>query len=139
MKNHAGRPFLFVLWFWALAWPAQAGTIAGLILDKDSKAPVAGACLILQPSVQVSPSPTPVNLAFTDASGNFRCSVPDGLYRYVIRAEGFKDLSGGPVSLTRDGKENFFLVKLVLKMPEVVVTTEKVLSPQVSRETLTKE
>ena len=129
-------------------------TLSGRILEKGSKAPVLGGSLYLEPlaytptaattpGTNVSQPPiTPVPLSFSaeaDTQGNYKVSVPEGVYRMAIAGEGYKKKTVDSLAVHRDLQKDFYMEKDGFTLPEVVVTASKVPPTQVSHETLSKE
>jgi 5-hydroxyisourate hydrolase-like protein (transthyretin family) len=74
-----------------------SGTIAGVLLDDDGGAPIAGA------TIEVFDGATSIGITTTDANGEYSIEVPVGEgYRVEVTADGYDSTSNDDVDVTED-------------------------------------
>ena len=76
------------------AFAQETATISGADFDAASN-PIAGATIILT-------GPTTVTTK-SDTDGHYTASVPEGIYRILVRSAGYSDSTDDGVTVTADG------------------------------------
>jgi 5-hydroxyisourate hydrolase-like protein (transthyretin family) len=67
--------------------------LTGTVTNANSQAPIARACIVLNPALQAALLPQPLPTAQTNAAGVYRIEgLRGGLYHVAVRAEGFTPL-----------------------------------------------
>jgi Carboxypeptidase regulatory-like domain/TonB-dependent Receptor Plug Domain len=76
------------------AFAQETATISGVVLDAASN-PISGATIILT-------GPTTVTTK-SDTAGKYTASLPEGIYRILVRSAGYSDSTDDGVTVTADG------------------------------------
>lgn len=108
------RRTLFFLFFWLIATPityGQSRSLKGIVIDKETREPLAGATVELNPGLEATS---------TDNSGNFTIDLPDGTTAVSIRVLGYQSVTQ-PVSES-DTTIRIALLPEANQIDDVVVT-----------------
>lgn len=116
--------------------PVPTTTLEGRVEEKGTRAPLAGAALLLEQAEGVAPASWSAD---ADAKGTFRfVGVPVGSYRLTVVQPGFARVVEA-VTLPTPKALRFYLTRDGFTLPEVLVTARRVPKTAVSRQVLTKQ
>ena len=117
MKADLGKILFLILFFTLSAMTVMAGTIKGIITDKQTKEPLTGA------TVQVAGT---TQGAVADIDGNYTLELPAGTYDLIIKYVGYVDINAQQVKVG-NGEVilNFEMESDAQTLGEVSVTARK--------------
>ncbi len=111
--------FLLILFGVNIAFATIFGTVKGIVLDEEIRAPIAAATVILD-NFQTT----------TNADGTFEITqMPIGKYEFSIEKEGFQT-KRGPLSIFGEKTSELRILMIInaLKLPEILITSDRALS-----------
>ncbi len=76
------------------AFAQETATLSGVVLDAASN-PIAGATIIISGPATVTTK--------SDTDGHYTATVPEGIYRILVRSAGYSDSTDDGVTVTADG------------------------------------
>lgn len=116
MKLDLGKIFFLILLLTLSTMAAMAGTIKGIVTDKQTKEPLTGA------TVQIAGT---ASGAVADIDGNYSLDIKNGTYTLTVRYIGYKDITLDAAKVKGETLLNFEMDSDAQALGEVSVVAKK--------------